>query len=96
MQQTSFLRPRAAIVRAGVSRATFYSLIKKGLWPKPIALGPRSRAFPDYEVELMNQARVAGKSDDEIRALVTRLEAVRKTLPLRLNQGSVETAGQGG
>jgi len=35
--------------------------------------------FPACEVEALNAARIAGKTDDEIRSLVTRLEAARKT-----------------
>ena len=51
--------------------------------------------FPACEVEALNAARIAGKNDAEIRVLVAQLGAARKTLPLRLNQGSVETASQG-
>lgn len=89
------LRLPEAIRLSGCSRSTIYLRIQQGLWPRQVALGPRSVGFPAYEVEALNAARIAGKTDDEIRVLVARLEAVRKTLPLRLNQGSAETASQG-
>ena len=38
----------------------------------------RATGTPDNEVEALNAARIAGKTDDEIRALVAKLEAARK------------------
>lgn len=62
----------------GYSRSTIYLRISQGLWPKPVSLGPRAMGWPAEEVERLNAARIAGKSDDEIRALVVRLEDARK------------------
>ncbi|SEN73906.1 transcriptional regulator, AlpA family [Nitrosospira multiformis] len=64
----------------GERRSTRYARISKGLFPKPIKLGPRSVGWLESEVEAINAARAAGKTDDEIRALVLKLEAARKTL----------------
>jgi prophage regulatory protein len=36
--------------------------------------------WPDHEVTALNEARIAGLSDEEIRALVTRLEGARKSV----------------
>ena len=63
---------------SGYSRSTIYLRIAQGLWPKPVSLGPRSVGWPSSEVASINAARIAGKSDDEIRALVVKLEAARK------------------
>jgi prophage regulatory protein len=79
--------------RSGHSRSTLYARIAQGLWTKPVKLGLRSSAWPDDEVAALNAARIAGKTDDEIRPLVVQLEAARKALPL--NQGSSESASQG-
>ncbi len=35
-------------------------------------------AGPAHEVAALNAARIAGKTDEEIRALVVKLEAARK------------------
>jgi prophage regulatory protein len=35
--------------------------------------------WPASEVHALNAARISGKSEDEIRDLVTKLEAARKT-----------------
>lgn len=69
-------RPRVEAV-SGYSRSTIYLRIAQGLWPKPVSLGPRSVGWPAADVAAVNAARIASKSDDEIRALVTQLEAAR-------------------
>ena len=65
----------------GDSRSTIYVRIAEGLFPKPIKLGPRARGWPDNEIAALNIARIAGKSDDEIRILVIKLHAARKEKP---------------
>lgn len=64
---------------SGSSRSTIYLRIQQGLWPKPVKLGPRSIGWPSSEVAAINAARIAGMPDDEIRALVVRLEFARKS-----------------
>ena len=39
--------------------------------------GPRCVAWPAVEVAALNAARIAGKGEADIRALVTRLQAAR-------------------
>ena len=46
---------------------------------KQVSLGPRCVGWPSYEVVALNAARIAGKNDQEIRELVAKLEAARKT-----------------
>jgi len=58
-------------------RTSLYNAIRDGLWTKPVRAGTRSVAWPAREVEALNAARIAGKTDDEIRALVRRLESAR-------------------
>ena len=76
--QFSFLRISAVLKRRGVSRSAHYADIKAGLFPRPVAIGLRSVAHPDYEVDALNAATIAQESGDEIRALVVKLEAARK------------------
>jgi len=63
---------------SGLSRSTIYLRISQGLWTKPVSLGPRAVGWPSDEVAAINSARIAGKTDDEVRILVTKLEAARK------------------
>jgi len=59
------------------SHASIYNAIKEGLFTKPVAIGQRSVGWPSEEVKAINTARIAGKSDAEIRELVQRLHAKR-------------------
>jgi prophage regulatory protein len=59
------------------SHASIYSAIKSGLFTVGVAIGQRSKGWPDNEVKAINAARIAGQSDDEIRKLVSRLHAKR-------------------
>jgi len=63
---------------SGLSRSTIYLRIAQGLWTKPVSLGARAVGWPSGEVAAINAARIAGKPDEEIRALVVKLEAARK------------------
>ena len=65
---------------SGHSRSTIYLRIAQGLWTKPVSLGGRSVGWPASEISALLTARIAGKSDDEIRALVKKLEGARKAL----------------
>ena len=60
------------------SRTSLYKQIKEGLFPPGVKLGARRVAWPDYEIESVLKARIAGQTDDQIRALVAELQANRK------------------
>jgi len=77
MLQTIFRLP-AVKTESGYSRSTIYLRIAQGLWTKQVSLGPRCVGWPANEVAALNAARIAGKTDEEIRALVLKLEAARK------------------
>lgn len=78
MLQT-ILRLPSVKSKTGLSRSTIYLRISQGQWTKPVLLGARAVGWPANEVAAINAARIAGKSDAEIRALVAKLEAARKT-----------------
>lgn len=62
------------------SHASIYTAIKAGMFTKPVPIGQRSVGWPSEEVAAINAARIAGKSDAEIKALVIRLHAKRTEL----------------
>ena len=61
----------------GQSRSTTYLRIAQGVMTKPISLGGRNVGWPETEIAHLNDARIAGQSDDEIRKLVQNLHAAR-------------------
>ena len=62
------------------SDASIYNAIRSGLFPLGVQIGQRAKGWPDYEVRAINTARVAGKSDAEIRELVKVLHARRTSM----------------
>ena len=77
----TILRRKQVEAESGYSRSTIYLRITQGLWTRPVSLGPRAVGWPAGEVAAINTARIAGRSDDAIRALVTQLEAARTAAP---------------
>jgi len=75
----TILRLPAVKASTGLSRSTLYLRIEQGLLTKPVCLGGRTVGWPANEVDALNAARIAGKSDAEVRDLVVNLEAARKT-----------------
>ena len=74
----SILRMPAVKAETGHrSHASIYNAIKAGLFTTAVAIGQRSVGWPSEEVQAINAARIAGKSDAEIRELVNRLHANR-------------------
>lgn len=74
----TILRLPAIKTSTGLSRSTIYLRIAQGVFTKPVSLGGRAVGWPANEVLALNAARIAGRSDAEIRELVAKLEAARK------------------
>jgi prophage regulatory protein len=71
------VRASAAHQTLGIGKSLFYLWQKKGLIPQGIAMGPRVVVWPSAELDCIIRARVAGKSDDEVKQLVAELTAAR-------------------
>ena len=74
----TILRLPAVLRERGRSRSAHYFDIQHGLFTHPVQIGLRAVGWPATEVTTLNAARIAGKSEVEIRELVARLEAARK------------------
>ena len=68
--------------------ASVYNAIRAGLFPAGVAIGQRAKGWPDYEIQAIAAARVAGKSETEIRELVKALHAQRSEVAV-LSVGTV-------
>ena len=67
----------------------------KGTFTKPIPIGKRSVGWPDFEVEQINLARVAGATSEQLKFLVAQLMAQRERLMPSLVKGSLnDEAGE--
>ncbi|MGY6660910.1 MAG: helix-turn-helix transcriptional regulator [Glycocaulis sp.] len=78
----TLLRIRDVMRVTGLSRPTIYAHKQAGTFPAPVKLGKRIVGWPESEIAAINAARIAGKSDDEIRVLVASLEARRAAMPV--------------
>jgi len=58
-------------------RSTVWRGIKAGIYPSPIQIGPNSVAWLESELDAIDVARAAGKTDAEVRQLVTQLHTAR-------------------
>jgi len=63
-------------------RTALYEDQAAGLLPKFVKLGLRRVALPEREVDAILSARIAGRSEAELKALVKRLEAERQKLAI--------------
>lgn len=77
LEDSALDRRKSVEAATGFPRSTLYERIAKRLFTRPVSLGGRAKGWPRREVRALNEARIAGKSDDEIRQLVERLEAAR-------------------
>ena len=77
---TTILRLPTVLHERCRSRSSHYLDIQQGLFTRPVSIGIRAVGWPATELAALNAARIAGKSDDEVRALVVKLETARKTV----------------
>lgn len=73
----SYLRLPSVEQTTGLRRSAVYDHVSKGLLPKPVKIGERQSAWAAHEIAAINAARLAGKSDDDIRAIVADLHRQR-------------------
>jgi len=77
LDDSALCRRKQVEATTGFPRSTLYDRIAKRLFTRPVSLGGRAKGWPRREVKALNDALIAGKSDEEIRKLVERLEAAR-------------------
>lgn len=68
------------------SDASVYNDIRDGLCTRGVSIGQRAKAWPEHEIDAIIAARIAGRSDEELRVLVRSLHAQRT----EMSQGDVE------
>lgn len=73
-------RLKQALAESGKTRSPWYQDIQRGLMTAPVKLGRRAAGWPQSEVQAINQARIAGKTEQQIRELVVRLHEARKVV----------------
>lgn len=77
-QQLKVIRIKEVLRSTGFTKSTFYTRINDGLMPKPISLGERASGYLEHEIQEVLTSMAAGKSTDEIKALVISLSQQRQ------------------
>lgn len=73
------LRIEETLRAVGNSRTQHYGQVASGLFTRPVKLsGCRACGWPEYEVEAIVSARIAGVADAELRELVDLLHERRQ------------------
>ncbi len=62
------------------SKTSVYNAVRAGVFTKPVPIGQRTTGWPDYEVDALVAARIAGKSTEEIHTLVVQFHSLRAEL----------------
>ena len=62
----------------GKGRTAFYNDINNGLFPPPVYVTSRTVAWPSNELNAVLNARIAGKTECEIKELVSELVDLRR------------------
>jgi prophage regulatory protein len=83
-QNTYLIKPIFRLPEAlntlSISKSTFFNQLNEGLLCKPISLGERCVGYPSSEIIAILNARIAGSTNFEIKALVIELEKQRQEL----------------
>lgn len=72
-QPIRIIRKPELLKLSGLSKTTLQTRINTHLMPPSISLGDRAIGFIEFECQAVLRAMAAGKSKDEIRALVSYL-----------------------
>jgi prophage regulatory protein len=73
------IRLKEVLDKIGFSRATLYKQIKDGTFPAQIPLGARAVGWLEHEVDSVISAMAIGKSDLELKQLVSVMSIERNS-----------------
>ncbi len=77
MHTERIVRERERKELTGIPTSSWYDLVNAGLATPAVKLSKYTAGWPYTELAALNAARIAGKSESDIRTLVTRLIAAR-------------------
>ncbi len=66
------------------AHSTIYDSIRVGLFPAPVRIGQRAVGWPSEEIKAVCDARIAGYTNEQIKALVSRMfsERINRLAPM--------------
>lgn len=74
-----FVRLPQLLQRRGRGRSAHYEDIARGVFTKPVKIGPRAAGWPEHEVDQLIAAQIASFDEARMRCLVEQLHAARRS-----------------
>ena len=81
-------RKPATAAKFAIGFTLLNSKINDGLMPPPISLGARAVGWIDQELDQVLAAMIAGKSQDQIKTLVSHLVDQRQSMEMGANNNA--------
>lgn len=78
----ALLRLNDVLKRLGCSRSLLYKMIDECLFPPPVSLGRHFVAWPDYEVDSVVKAIIAGNSHEQLKGKVQKMVKERQSIDI--------------
>ena len=77
MSENNYISIDEVLEKTTFGRSSLYAKIGEGLFPKPVKLGSRKIAWPEYEVNQMMAFYLRTTDEEERKSFVTNLEKIR-------------------
>ena len=77
MSEDRYISIDEVLEKTTFGRSSLYTKISKGLFPKPVKIGSRKIAWPQYEVDQMMAFYLSTSDEEERKSFVVNLEKIR-------------------
>ena len=77
MSEYRYISIDEVLEKTTFGRSSLYTKISKGLFPKPVKIGSRKIAWPQYEVDQIMAFYLSTSDEEERKSFVVNLEKIR-------------------
>ena len=77
MSEDRYISIDELLEKTTFGRSSLYTKISKGLFPKPVKIGSRKIAWPQYEVDQIMAFYLSTSDEEERKSFVVNLEKIR-------------------
>ena len=77
MSEDRYISIDEVLEKTTFGRSSLYTKISKGLFPKPVKIGSRKIAWPQYEVDQIMAFYLSTSDEEERKSFVVNLEKIR-------------------
>ena len=77
MSENNYISIDEVLEKTTFGRSSLYTKISKGLFPKPVKIGSRKIAWPQYEVDQIMAFYLSTSDEEERKSFVVNLEKIR-------------------